>query len=592
MSLSGALTSAVTGIDAQSIALGSISDNISNSQTTGYKRVDTAFSTLLTVSNAFVHEPGGVTSRPLYTNDVQGTVESTGNVTNLAVSGTGMFAVSQALGTASTSSLPTFAPDPLFTREGDFQVDNNGFLVNNGGYFLNGFAINQATGAVEKNQLVPIQLNELKSNPVATTKIDYSANLPTTAAQTLNTGSQTPITTGAQQVTFAAGSSFQNKGTLAVNVGPAPGTTTTFVFSDTSLPAGSQATAAAPQILVPFDSTQPLSAQIAALQTALAGAGIQNSLDSSGNLSIGPSTALGVVPTTLTFSTASAGPPATVATLTAAPTVSAAQIPANIAFAPTKVSFFDAQGASHDVDVNWTKVSGTNDTYEVTYTSSDPAIITIQPLTPTLVKFNVIDNPATGAKAGSIASISPLGGPIPIPQGTVGSTATVPLTVNFGGSNPTSQTLSFNFGQFGVAQQTTMFTGTDVNFISAQQDGLPPGSFRDLDIDASGNITLNFDNGARKTEFQIPLVQFSNFNGLQPQSGNAYSTTVASGNPSINSPGDNGTGHIVSSSVEGSNVDIAAEFTKLIQTQRAYEANTKVVTTTDTLLEETDNLIR
>src|SRR5262249_46648841 len=190
MSLSGALTSAVTGIDAQSIALGSISDNISNSQTTGYKRVDTAFSTLLTVSNAFVHEPGGVTSRPLYTNDVQGTVESTGNVTNLAVSGTGMFAVSQALGTSSTSSLPTFAPDPLFTREGDFQIDNNGFLVNNGGYFLNGFAINQQTGAVEKNALVPIQLNELKSNPVATTKIDYSANLPTTAAQTLNTGPQ------------------------------------------------------------------------------------------------------------------------------------------------------------------------------------------------------------------------------------------------------------------------------------------------------------------------------------------------------------------------------------------------------------------
>jgi len=74
MSLSGALTSAVTGIDAQSRALGAISDNISNSQTTGYKRVDTQFSTLLTVSNAFVHEPGGVTSKPHYTNDIQGNV--------------------------------------------------------------------------------------------------------------------------------------------------------------------------------------------------------------------------------------------------------------------------------------------------------------------------------------------------------------------------------------------------------------------------------------------------------------------------------------------------------------------------------------
>ena len=137
-----------------------------------------------------------------------------------------------------------------------------------------------------------------------------------------------------------------------------------------------------------------------------------------------------------------------------------------------------------------------------------------------------------------------------------------------------------------------MFTGSDVNFISAQQDGLPPGSFRNLEIDTHGNITLNFDNGARKTEFQVPLVQFSNFDGLQPQNGNAFSTTVASGTPSVNSPGDNGTGTIVASSVEGSNVDIAAEFTKLIQTQRAYEANTKVVTTTDQLLQLTDNLIR
>ena len=62
-----------------------------------------------------------------------------------------------------------------------------------------------------------------------------------------------------------------------------------------------------------------------------------------------------------------------------------------------------------------------------------------------------------------------------------------------------------------------------------------------------------------------------------------------SGTPSVNSPGDNGTGTIVSSSVEGSNVDIASEFTSLIQTQRAYEANTKVVTTVNEPLQETDH---
>jgi flagellar hook protein FlgE len=583
MSLSGALTSAVTGIDAQSIALGSISDNISNSGTTGYKRVETEFSTLLTVSNALVHEPGGVTSKPLYTNDIQGTIQQTGISTNLAVSNSGFFAVSQALGSNSSNALPTFAPDPLFTRAGDFSLDNNGFLVNNGGYFLNGFQINQTTGAVEKNALVPIRLNELKSNPLATANITYSANLPTSPAANLNVGSATPVTTG-QNIAFSSpAASYADGNTLDVTQTALNGTTTTqtFFFTDT---AGGNTPAPAGDIQVNFDSTTPLATQVAALQTALATAG-------PGGSPIPNSFAAGT--NTLTIgSAANATPPTvTAAVLGGTPfgsgtaTVTNDTLPANLQFAPTVVNFFDAQGAAHPVNVTWTKVSGTNDTYEVSYGSTDPTITGITPATPTLVQFNVQDNLATGAKAGSILSVGGV-------AGAVGTAAAIPLAVSFGGTTPVTQDVSFGLGNFGVAQQTTLFTGTDVNFISAQQDGLPPGSFRNLDIDTHGNITLNFDNGARKTEFQIPLVQFSNFDGLQPQNGNAFSTTVASGTPSINSPGDNGTGTIVASSVEGSNVDIAAEFTKLIQTQRAYEANTKVVTTTDTLLQLTDNLIR
>src|SRR6185437_11393899 len=172
MSLSGALTAAVTGIDAQSIALGSISDNISNSQTVGYKRVDTQFSTLLTVSNALIHQPGGVTSKPLYTNDIQGTPQQTGVETNLAISGDGFFAVSRVQSVNGTQ-LPTFEADPLYTRAGDFAVDNNGFLVNSAGYFLNGWAVDPQSGLVQKNQLVQIRLNDLKANPQPTANITY-----------------------------------------------------------------------------------------------------------------------------------------------------------------------------------------------------------------------------------------------------------------------------------------------------------------------------------------------------------------------------------------------------------------------------------
>jgi flagellar hook protein FlgE len=584
MSLSGALTAAVTGIDAQSSALGSISNNIANSQTVGYKAVGTDFSTLLTVSNAQVNEPGGVTSTPLYGNDIQGTVQQTGITTNLAVSGSGMFAVSQALGANNSNALPTFAPDPLYTRAGDFSLNSQGFLVNTAGYYLNGFAINQTTGAVEKNALIPIQLNELESNPLATSNITYSANLPTSPPTNLNTGSTTSIPVVAQTVTYPAATAnpFVDGESLAVVNNAVPPTTTNFTFSDTSLGAGAT-TATPPALQLNFDSTTTEATQLSTIASELTAQGVPSSIDANGNLVIGNATGLAATPTTsVTAVTFAQG---TAATVPIAPTTAAtAAIPANIQFAPTTVSIFDAQGAAHSINVNWTKVSGTNDTYTVTYTSTDPAITGITPATPTTVQFNVVNNKATGATAGSVLAINGV-------QGAVGTAAAVPLAVSFGGNTPTVQDVTFGLGSYGVAQQTTMFTGTDVNFISAQQDGLPPGSFTGLDINQQGNITLNFNNGATKSEFQVPLAQFANFDGLQPQSGNAYSTTVASGTPSVNSPGDNGTGAVVSSAVEGSNVDIAAEFTSLIQTQRAYEANTKVVTTVNELLQETDQLI-
>ena len=182
MSLSGAMTSAVTGLDAQSAALGAISDNVSNSQTVGYKRVDTSFSTLLTVSNAFVHEPGGVLSHPLYTNDIQGSVQSTSVSTNLAVTGSGYFAVSRVNGF--TGTLPTFEPAPLYTRAGDFALDNNSFLVNGSGYFLNGFPVDPITGTVQKGTLTQVRVTALTDPPTATTTVTYSANLPSAPSTT------------------------------------------------------------------------------------------------------------------------------------------------------------------------------------------------------------------------------------------------------------------------------------------------------------------------------------------------------------------------------------------------------------------------
>jgi flagellar hook protein FlgE len=566
MSLSGALTSAVTGLQAQSIAMGAIADNIGNSQTVGYKGVDTEFQTLLTVSNALVHQAGGVTSKPLYTNDIQGTVQQTSTETNLAVSGSGYFAVSK-VASVNGSSLPVFAPDPLYTRAGDFTPDNNGYLVNSAGYYLNGWAVNPSTGITAKNALVPIRLDQLKADPQATTEVTYSANLPTNAAQAQNVGSKTPVLAGVTD-TYAA-PPLTNGDTLTVT--STSGATTTFTVVDAA--GAPPATPAAGTVALNYNSTTDttVAQQMQAIATALNGNGYSASVD--------PTT------TALTVTGSSLDPVVSVVESAVAPTTDVtATINPSIQFAPTTVSVFDAQGAAHAIDVTWTQVAGTNNTYQVSYSSTDPDVASIVPSTPTTVVFNLQDNTATGAKAGSIKSINGV-------AGNVSTSANIPLTVNLGGNAPVSQPVTFNLGNFGVASQTTLFTGSDVAFISAPQDGLPPGSFSSLDINAQGLITLNFDNGARKTEFQVPLVSFSNFNGLQAQNGNAYSTTVASGTPQITAAGDNGTGNLEASSVEGSNIDIATEFTKLIQTQRAYEANSKVITTANQMLQTTDQLI-
>ena len=95
-SLFAALTTAVSGLTAQSSAIGNISDNLANAQSVGYKSVGTSFEELVNASNAAVNNPGGVTATPQYQNDVQGSIVSSNVTTNLAISGEGYFATETA----------------------------------------------------------------------------------------------------------------------------------------------------------------------------------------------------------------------------------------------------------------------------------------------------------------------------------------------------------------------------------------------------------------------------------------------------------------------------------------------------------------
>lgn len=442
MSLFGALTVAVGGLTAQSRAVANISDNLANTQTIGHKRVDTRFEAVVTQSNARVNDPGGVLATPQYTNAIRGNLVQSQISTSLAISGDGFFAVRQP--EIDSTGTVTFSSQDFFSRRGDFTLNRDGFLVNGAGYYLTGYNVDTTTGDVDTSRSAPIQISQLLDNPVSTTGVDYSANLPA--------------------------------GATAGNTYP---TSTIQIYDNLGN------------------------------QHALSYTWTKNVATNQWNLNIASSTG------TATVGTGSAA-------------------------------------LNHNITFG--------------FNTSTPAG-TIDSLT------------TTGATPFTIVTPTP-------PENTVD----VDFTISFPGAGP--QNIRLNFGRYDTASGVTQFADNDLQVASFEQNGIPRGSFRDLSIDQNGFINLNYDNGRSRTFFQVPIVQFFAPNSLQRVEGGAFQNTSDSGSPRFSAPGNVGAGTIIGNTLEGSNVDIADEFTKLIQAQRVYSANARTITTTNSMLDEVISILR
>jgi len=139
--------------------------------------------------------------------------------------------------------------------------------------------------------------------------------------------------------------------------------------------------------------------------------------------------------------------------------------------------------------------------------------------------------------------------------------------------------------QFFLANSLSQFaTASGVTTVVA--DGVPPGNLSGLVVEGDGILTAQFSNGRSRALYQIPLATFLNPNGLLPDRGGVFRNTLASGLYNINEANAAGAGRIESNVLEASNVDLAAEFTSMIVTQRAYSASSKIITTADEMLEE------
>jgi flagellar hook protein FlgE len=168
-----------------------------------------------------------------------------------------------------------------------------------------------------------------------------------------------------------------------------------------------------------------------------------------------------------------------------------------------------------------------------------------------------------------------------------------PHTVTFDfslGAQP-NQEIDIAFGPESGGGSTTQYPlSSTTNFQT--QDGYPPGVLQNITVSTEGIISGHYSNGQIISLYQITLASFNNPQALNREGLNLFSETLDSGVPFTNAPGQGALGSINPNSLEQSNVDLASEFVKMIVTQRGYQANSRVITTTDEMLQELMNIKR
>ena len=601
MGIFGALTTAVGGLRANSYALENVSGNIANSQTTAFKRIDSSFLDLIPSTGLTSQLAGGVTTASRSTNSVQGDVQTASVATFMAINGTGFFSV-QKPGTF-TDGAPVFDGVDRYTRRGDFQLDKSGYLVNGAGYFLEGVPIDPTTGNLTGSspQVLKFQNDFLPAQ--VTTKIDYRANL---ASYPLTTHHDKSIM-GSELIAPAAFSAGHNPLTLGTPAAPyVDATTSGTVQLNKDAPAVQNTLATALSGTAPSDSLQANFAVNDTITvngtvvTFVAAGAVGNQLnitDTIGTLltkidsltgTAIPSTISGGAITlhsgttsdlSVTSSNSSAfaalGFTGTATALrTGGGTVGTGQVVGNdnstfleMSVAGGAVTTYDVSGAPVNLQFRWAKVdsamlgAGHTDTWNMFYQVNPNA-------TGTNVAWQNLNTNFTFSNSGQMV---PAIASLTIPNATVNG-------VSIG--SPV-----INFGVGGVTQFADANGNVQVNQI--QQDGFPAGQLQSVGVSTNGRIVGNYSNGRNLDLAEITLATFNGTNFLKRIDGGAFEATDGSGQALFGKAGT-----IVGSSLEGSNTDIADEFTKLIVTQQAYSANTKVITTSNTMVQDLLNVLR
>lgn len=247
---------------------------------------------------------------------------------------------------------------------------------------------------------------------------------------------------------------------------------------------------------------------------------------------------------------------------------------------PAQVTVYDSLGVSHVATVTYTQTGTNTWSYSVALPAGDFGSKTSTPVTGTM----------TFDSTGKLLSVAQGTGAAQNVGTASGDISQIPLS--FTGLGDGAANLNMQWNLLGTNGSSTISQVAASSAVSATtQDGYASGQYQSFTIGSDGTVSATFSNGQQLAVGQVALANVTNMQGLRMLGDGDYATTMASGAASIGTSGTAGLGTLQDGALEESNVNISAEFSNLIIAQRAFEANSKAVTTFDTVTQETINMI-
>ncbi|MDN4052631.1 flagellar hook protein FlgE [Massilia sp. YIM B02763] len=513
----------LSGLNGAAKSLDVIGNNIANASTVGFKGSTTQFADVYarSLNGAGGKTAGiGVSVADIAQQFTQGNIETSNNPLDIAINGSGFFRME-------TDGLVQYS------RNGQFSLDRNGYIVNAQGAKLTGYGVG-ANNQILAGTPQPLQINTADLKPVTTTKVETAMNLDSrTKPPTKVPFNADDPETYNKQIPVQVYDTLGNAHTMSMYyVKTDAGTWDVYAGSDgveiTSAEAASASQADA-------DSVKARADWLAATKASPL---VQADVDAAAKAY---ADAAGKAVTTAALAAIGNGP--------------------------------NSQAARDAAQAAITAAAGSAGTTPgITPEQIDAQISAV---------VSVPGKPVGTLKFDSNGALSTaLMGKLDPPQ-------TLPLTINLPINPPTGakDTMTFTLNFAGTTQY-----GSDTSEKKTVQDGYTAGRLQRFSTADDGTILGQYSNGQTKALGQVVLANFTNPNGLEPLGNNAWAESAESGTPQVGTPDSGSFGVLQSAATEASNVDLTAELVNMITAQRVYQANAQTIKTQDSVLQTLVNL--